>query len=77
MTEKPTKSPQEKITKPALNVVAKNSTKWISEHDIPEIISILCAADKISPDEAVKRLNKLVSKGTVFIVPLLGTKRKS
>jgi hypothetical protein len=54
----------------------KKSPKFISASDLPEIIKILVGADKISPDEAVRRLNNMVAKGTLVISPLLGTKRK-
>jgi hypothetical protein len=55
----------------------KKSPKWIAASDLPDIISILAKADQISPQEAVNRLNNMVSKGLLVIVPLFGTKRKS
>ena len=54
----------------------KKSPKFIAVNDLQEIINILVHADKISPDEAVKRLNNMVAKGDLVIVPLIGTKRK-
>lgn len=55
----------------------KKSPKWISASDLPDIINILTKADKISPQEAVNRLNNMVSKGVLVIVPLLGTRRRA
>lgn len=55
----------------------KKSPKWIAASDLPDIINILTKADKISPQEAVNRLNNMVSKGVLVIVPLLGTRRRA
>lgn len=55
----------------------KKTPKFMSVSDLPDIINILSRADQISPDEAVRRLNNMVAKGTLVIVPTIGTKRKA
>lgn len=50
--------------------------RFIAAGDLSEIITILVKADKITPDEAVRRLNNMVEKGTLVIVPMIGTKRR-
>jgi len=50
--------------------------KFISALDIERIIKILSGADKISTEEAVARLNRMVAKGSLVIVPPFGVKRK-
>lgn len=54
----------------------KKSPKWISGSDLNGIIDILVKVDGITPQEAVNRLNNMVRKGSLLIVPLIGTKRK-
>lgn len=55
----------------------KKTPKFMSVSDLPDIINILSRADKISPDEAVRRLNNMVAKGSLVIVPTIGTKRRA
>lgn len=55
----------------------KATPKFIAAHDLPDIIRILVAVDKITPDVAIQRLNNMVEKGTIVIVPLIGTKRRA
>ncbi len=55
----------------------KATPKFIAAHDLPDIIRILVAVDKITPDVAIQRLNNMVEKGTIVIIPLIGTKRRA
>lgn len=55
----------------------KKSPKFMAATDLHDVINILVQADKISPDEAVRRLNNMVAKGVLVIVPLIGTKRRA
>lgn len=55
----------------------KATPKFIAAHDLPDIIRILVNCDKITPDVAIQRLNNMVEKGTIVIVPLIGTKRRA
>lgn len=82
MSENDTPSPDAsevitvEVELPAATESKPRSPKFISISDIPKIIKILVGADKISPDEAVRRLNSMVAKGSLVMVPLFGTKRK-
>ena len=53
----------------------KSSPKFISATDISAVVDIIVKADKISEEEAIHRLNRMVDKGTLIIVPPLGVKR--
>lgn len=55
----------------------KPTPKFISAHDLPDIIRILVNCDKITPDVAIQRLNNMVERGSIVIVPLIGTKRRA
>jgi hypothetical protein len=61
---------------PSATEVKPRSPKFIAVSDIPKIIKILVGADKISHDEAIRRLNNMVAKGTLVFSPMFGTKRK-
>lgn len=53
------------------------SVKWISSPDIGRVIEIISKTDKITPEEAVRRLNKLCVQGSLVIVPQFGAGKKS
>ena len=45
--------------------------RFMSTSDVPEVVNILVLADKITPDEAVKRLNKQVMNKSLLLFPKL------
>lgn len=53
----------------------KKSPRFLSANDLESVIHILAAADKITPEEAVRRLNLMCEKGTLVIVPPLGVRK--
>jgi hypothetical protein len=48
--------------------------RWICMADLQEIVKILTAADQISTEEAVRRLNNMQKQGTIFFFPKIGAK---
>jgi hypothetical protein len=57
--------------------VAKKSKRpnFISASDLNRIIEIISKCDKITPDEVVRKLNRMVEKGSLIIVPQMGVKK--
>lgn len=53
----------------------KKSLRWVSTNDLNAVVEILAAADKITPEEAVRRLNVMCEKGTLVIVPPFGVRK--
>jgi hypothetical protein len=53
----------------------KKSPRFLSANDLESVVRILAAADKITPEEAVRRLNLMCEKGTLVIVPPLGVRK--
>jgi len=54
---------------------AKKFPRFLSANDLEFVVRILAAADKITPEEAVRRLNLMCEKGTLVIVPSLGGRK--
>lgn len=82
MSDEPTTSemlnePVTVAVEPEMIPARKATPKFISAGDLPNIIRILVGCDRITPDVAIQRLNNMVEKGTIVIVPLIGTKRKA
>lgn len=53
----------------------KKFPRFLSANDLESVVRILAAADKITPEEAVRRLNLMCEKGTLVIVPPIGVRK--
>jgi len=53
----------------------KPSPKWVSASDLGQVVQIMAQADKITPEEVVKRLNTMCEKGKLLIVPSFGARK--
>lgn len=49
---------------------------FIGTIDLPSIVNILTKADDITPDEAIRRINKMCQDKQLTIVPFMGSKKQ-
>jgi len=54
----------------------KKAPSFLSVMDLKAVVQILSATDKITPEQAIRRLKLMCEKGILVIVPPLGIKRR-
>lgn len=73
-TPEATSQEEEEASVEEAEVDMPKKPRWICMSDLQEIVKILTGADKITTEEAIRRLNNMQKLGTIFFFPKIGAK---